>query len=172
MTVGCHGGVGACEVILGERVDAYPSPLLRLGKVLATGRARAEELGQPLGARNEDTLGSREPLAVLGLSRLVGDADHILVLEAVKQDIGGRVRGLGIGHLGDHRWVEHEATVGTDLAFLASGQPALRLLMRLDEGIVQLVAEFLLRPSRGTMGLVPFVEEHPSILVAEVEPVG
>jgi len=44
--------------------------------------------------------------------------------------------------------------------------------MRLDEGIVQLVAEFLLAPGRGTMGGVPLVKQEPGVIVAKVKAIG
>ena len=172
MAVAGHSVVRTRIVVLGKRVDANPCPLLGLGKMLALLGIWAEELGQPLGSGNEDALGRWEPFAVLGLPSLIGNADNILVLEAVEQDIGGVVGRLRVNHFGHHGGVEYEATIGPHLAFLASVEPTLGLLMGLDEGIVEFMAEFLLAPRRRTMGLVPLVEQEPCVIVAKVKAVG
>ena len=52
MAVRGHGVVRTRVVVLGKGIDANPRPLLGLGKVLALLGTRAEELGQPLGARD------------------------------------------------------------------------------------------------------------------------
>ena len=171
MAVGGHRTVRTRKIVRGEGVNPNPSPRLRGCELAGTDGTGAEELGDPLGAGQEQTLGRWEPLAVFGLAGLVRDANDILIGEAVQQHVRRRERRLGVGQLGDPGGVKDEATVRADPTLPAGDEPALLAFVRLDVGVVQFVTQVFLAP-RGRATDVELLQQRPGVRPRQVEPVG
>ena len=171
MAISRDRGIRTIKVIWLEWIDTNPSALLGLLVVLLALGVWAEEAGDPFGSREEVALAGREVLTVIILPSLIGDADHLVVLERGEQEVGRADRYGTKGNLGYALRVEHHPTIRANRALLLA-EPTLRAFVRLHIGVVQFVAQILLSPGWGAMREVPLLKQRPRIVPTQFKAVG